>query len=307
MSGKNAQTIGDLAGVSRSSAQKFFNSQPISVESFQSLCKVLKLNWEEIAGLDSASSASARKRVAFVIEGSLDDLDPTKLAKLQAMVRALQQLTGDASMTTVDIEEGSIRLILEGSAEGIRKLKQLSNQGVLAKLANATDLVEVDFLEIEQVGEDYLKTLLISTILSQGASGKDLSDTDLRGANLRGANLRSANLYRADLSDADLNRSKLENANLRLASLSDANLSAANLNHAELYGASLNGVNFSNANLSDANLSDAQLGANTFHGTIVKGAIFGEGSGLSTSEKLDLQRRGAIFHESTGDREFLLR
>jgi len=53
-SGKTAEVIAGLADVSRSSAQKFFAGMPISVENFQALCKVLELDWEEIAGLEEA-------------------------------------------------------------------------------------------------------------------------------------------------------------------------------------------------------------------------------------------------------------
>ena len=209
MSGKTAEIIGDLAGVSRSSVQKFFNGKLISVDNFQLLCGELELDWKEIAESEEiASSITNRKRVAFVIEGSLDDLDPTKLAKLQAMVRSLQQLTGDASMTTVDIEEGSIRLILEGSEEGIEKLKQLFDEGELAEVlgtpVRSVELTKYDIRKREEVREDRLKALLVATIQSQGAFRADLSDSDLSETNLTKADLRGADLRGADLRDADL-------------------------------------------------------------------------------------------------------
>ncbi len=198
MSGKTAEVIGGLAGVSRSLAQKFFKGQPISVENFQSLCTILEVNWEEIAESEEiVVSARNRKRMAFVISGSFKDLDPTKLAKLQAMVRTLQQLAEDTTIETVDIEEGSIRLILEGSDEGVGRLKQLFDKGELANVLGmsvmAVEPIESDVLNLGEIGEDCLKTLLVSMIRSQGASGADLSGADLSGADLSGADLSGVN------------------------------------------------------------------------------------------------------------------
>lgn len=322
MSGKTAEIIGDLAGVSRSSAQKFFKGQPISVENFRSLCEVLELNWEEIVNSEEiASSVSSRKRVAFVIEGSLDDLDPTTLAKIQAMVGTLQRLTGDASMTVVKIEEGSIRLILEGTEKGIERLKQLFDQGELAEVLSipVRDVEPIES-DIPNEGEDALKTLLISTIRSQGAVGSDLDGTNLSGTNLSEAVLRRATLRRADLSGAflsgaDLRKADLSGANLRRAFLGvvflsetflSANLHRANLREADLSEADLSGTDLSEANLREANLLGADLlGADLFGADLfeanVESTRFGSGLGLSEDEKQDLQSRGAIFDESTGD------
>jgi len=256
LNGKTAEVIGDLAGVSRSSTQKFFTGKPISVENFRSLCEVLEVNWKEVVDSEEVeASASNRKRVAFVIEGSLDDLDPTKLAKLYAIVRTLQQLTGDASMTTVDIIEGSIRLILEGSDEGIAKLQTLFDEGRLAEVlgmpVRAVQPIESEVLSEEAVGEDYLKKLLVLKIRSRGAFAADLTGTDLSGV---------------DLSDADLSEANLSNSNLSSTILVGADLSHANLN----------GANLSNADLSNAILWDAD-----FSGAILSSATFTLNNGVS--------------------------
>lgn len=147
-------------------------------------------------------------------------------------------------------------------------------------------------------------------------SGVNLSNTHLRQANFQQANLEAANLCRVDLTQANLLGANLRNANLSEANLRNANLSEANLNfailrqvnfnravmtgaqicHADLTRSKLIEVDLSNANLTyaqirHANLSKAKLfktnllGANLFGSNvtdaIVKGAKFGNNSGLS--------------------------
>ena len=280
-SGKTAETIGGLAGVSRSSVQKFFSGKPISVENFQALCKVLKLDWREIAGLQNEAPIESRKLAVFVIEGSLDKLDATKVAKFQAIVQTLKNLTGDASLVVVDIEEGSIRLILEGSEDGIERLQQLFEEGALV------DVLEIPVVEVSETSgiavepeEDYLKALLVEVIKSQGAVGASLTGADLSGANLSGADLSGANLRGTDLSGANLRGTDLSGTDLSGANLSFTQIDRTtvidekwrliweivnqpekgrHLSGADLSGADLSGADLSGANLIDANLVDANL------------------------------------------------
>jgi uncharacterized protein YjbI with pentapeptide repeats len=269
MSGKTAEIIGELAGVSRSSAQKFFNGKPICVENFQALCKVLDLDWREIEGAQGEAPIGSRKRAVFVINGSLDKLDVTQLAKIQAMVQTLKNITGDASIVVVDIEEGSIRLILEGSEDGIKRLKQLFDgkelAGVLGTPVMDVKLNEFYLSKTEIVGKDRLKEQLVSLIKSQGAVGAnlrdvDLSDADLQCANLSGADLRNANLFRANLSRVNLSDARLNRAFLSGANLSGADLRSANLREVNLSDARLNRADLIRADLRDStNLSRSYL------------------------------------------------
>lgn len=80
-------------------------------------------------------------------------------------------------------------------------------------------------------------------------------------------------LSRADLSGANFSRADLSRADLREADLKGADLSGANLREADLNGTDLSGANLSNAR-------------------------FGNNLGLSEREKVDMQRRGAIFDDS---------
>jgi uncharacterized protein YjbI with pentapeptide repeats len=271
-------------------------------------------------------SCKEHRQAAFVIQGSFTNLTPTDLAKLQAVVRVLQQLAGDASLTVVDILEGSIRLVLEGSEAGVERLQELFDSGQLTKILSvpviAVEPVEVETQSKETPSSDPLKEMLITAINTQGAqgcdlsgsdlsgsdlSGSDLSGTNLRGAILRGAILRGAILRGAYLSGAYLSGTDLGGANLSGANLSGANLSGANLSGANLEGANLilnnlSGGNLSRANLSGADLSGADLSGADLMNANVQGAIFTRNIGLSKADKNNLRSRGAIFDDSPGDR-----
>ena len=82
-----------------------------------------------MASDEIGSFASRRQRVAVVMAERFDGLNLTQLAKLQAMVHALQRLTRDASITTVELEEGRMRLTLEGTERAIEQLRQLFANG----------------------------------------------------------------------------------------------------------------------------------------------------------------------------------
>jgi uncharacterized protein YjbI with pentapeptide repeats len=259
-----------------------------------------------------------QKQVAFVIDGSLKDLDPTKLAKLQALVRAIQQLTGDASLTVVDILEGSIRLFLEGSEAGVDRLQELFDSGELTEILGFSAITvkpaKVAGVDRETSSADPLKKMLITAINTQGAQGCDLSRADLsrsnlsrsnlsrsnlsganfRGADLRGADLRGANLKNSMISaetqlDAkwhlvhDIVNQRLAERDLSGANFSDANLSGADLSRANLSGADLSGANLKGANLKGADLSGANLSSADLSGADLSGANL-SGANLSFAD-----------------------
>jgi small subunit ribosomal protein S1 len=64
----------------------------------------------------------------FVLTGSVNEVSKQKL---EAIVEHLQKITGDASLTLLKIESGSIKLILEGSEESFRLLEALVASGEL--------------------------------------------------------------------------------------------------------------------------------------------------------------------------------
>jgi DNA-binding PadR family transcriptional regulator len=67
----------------------------------------------------------------FVITGKVNDISRQQL---EAIVVHLQKTTGDTSITLLKVEEGSIKLILEGSEEGFYILQSLINSGELDQI-----------------------------------------------------------------------------------------------------------------------------------------------------------------------------
>jgi uncharacterized protein YjbI with pentapeptide repeats len=139
----------------------------------------------------------------------------------------------------------------------------------------------------------------------------NLSRADLSGANLSGAFLSGANLSGAFLSRANLSEAFLSRANLSEAFLSEVDLKKANLLGANLMGANLMEANLSEAyllmaNLMGANLMGANLMGANLMGANVTNARFSSSYGISRELKQDLQNRGAIFEDASGDRELVM-
>ena len=141
-----------------------------------------------------------------------------------------------------------------------------------------TDLSGADLSGINLRKTEYSSSIHAGIGISAPSSNVKPGFANFRGADLRGANLRGAYLFGANLINADLRGADLRGANLR--------------------GAYLIGANLSGANLSDAYLSGASLSR-----AIVAKCRFGSGIELNEAEKIDLQRRGAIFDDAIGDRE----
>jgi Pentapeptide repeats (8 copies) len=92
------------------------------------------------------------------------------------------------------------------------------------------------------------------------------------------------------LINADLSGLILDNVNLIRG-----NLSGANLQNSSLIKADLLFVNLSDANLQNATLQGATLNESIWHNTIVTNCYLGDVVGLTSQQKSDLTRRGAIF------------
>ncbi|MEQ8384763.1 MAG: pentapeptide repeat-containing protein [Coleofasciculus sp. A1-SPW-01] len=461
--------------LSRSTVTKFFNFQPIQVDTFKKICDELELNWRETAEISGDETPvrlkksdcsrsesnegsegdepmqtlrrqvtvldkdSQQTKVVITLEGDINSAPNLKLLEL-----ALKTYSGD-TIKIIDIQAGSIKLVVEGSQEDIKKLllnfqsgeikelngftvediqvlsesseddendkwrlvedivrrevknRNLSNADLSdadlseaylsrANLSGAdlsgADLIRANLISANLSGADLIRAnliranliranlisanlisanlsgadlrdanlssanlsdtnlisanlssadLILANLISANLSSADLSGADLSGADLSGADLISANLSSANLSNTDLSSANLSNTDLRRADLSntdlrradlreanlrEADLSSVNLNGVNLILANLNGVNLRNANLrgadlrgadlSGADLSDADLSGADLSGADVKKARFNENSGLTEEMKLDLQRRGAIFEDSPGDRSRVL-
>ncbi|WP_081431064.1 pentapeptide repeat-containing protein [Moorena bouillonii] len=342
--------------IGRTTVTKFFKSEPIQLDSFKRICDGLKLDWREIAGIaeenrselltrnDGSSSEllegveqgqaprrevtvtdkqSKTIKAVIVLEGDIDSVQNSK-----HILSILRDYSGD-SIKIIDIQPGSIRLIVEGSPEDIERLRARIESGELKELSGFP-VQDIEILS-ERL-EDDQKWRLVEEIVSRGAVGQDLrgadlSDADLSGADLRGTDLRGAKLKGAKLKGAKLNgtylildyliratnlildyliRAKLIRGDLSGADLILVNLSCANLSGANLSGAYLILANLSGANLSGANLKNADLSGANLSGAIVDNARFGNNSGINQSMKRDLIKRGAIFEDLPGDRSEIL-
>ena len=126
--GMNQTILVKRLGFARATVSNFFNRKPIAHENFTEICKILKLEWRDITEIaeeettqDDAPESSATPvssksvkeefqkiddkvkqvekqiRLAFAIAGTVDQVDQ---AKLNAIVKLLRKITGDASINT---------------------------------------------------------------------------------------------------------------------------------------------------------------------------------------------------------------
>ena len=250
-------------------------------------------------------------------------------AKLEAIVILLREISGDDSIQLIDLQEGSIKLIVEGSEEGLKHIEELFASGELKEL-EGLKVEEINTLTEEEEKQTNEKLRLIEAIRTQQIT--DLRGVNLRGVNLRGVNLRGVNLSTADLRGVNLIEAKLREAKLRGADLFGADLREAKLRRADLRGVDLRQANLGGANLGGANLKRTKLRGADLRGTdlrrayfretdlrgadlrgtdlrkadlggaIVELAYFGYNQGIDETLKADLIQRGAIFEDSPGDR-----
>ncbi|MBP5974767.1 pentapeptide repeat-containing protein [Brasilonema sp. CT11] len=243
--------------LARNTVTKFFQRQPIQLDSFKRICEALKLEWIDIVEEEQSEriertdrsrlensevvgqtptpgrqvtvidTLSKKIKAEIILKGDINSDHNFKILQL-----ILQEHSGD-TITITDIQEGSIRLIVEGSQKHIERLVFQFKSG---KLKEVNDFP----VEDAQILDD--KWPLVQEIVSQPVKDRNLIGADLSDADLSGADLSDANLSGADLSGADLSG----------ANLSDADLSGADLSDADLSGADLSGVNLSDTDLSGA-------------------------------------------------------
>jgi DNA-binding Xre family transcriptional regulator/ribosomal protein S15P/S13E len=151
--GINQTGLEERLGFSRSTISSFFNrTKPIDHPYFTKICKTLNLEWEDIIEKDNPMKldncqienttdleTNSSRLAAFVIEGSFPVDDLTR-AKIQALVKQLQKITGDASLEIVDIQEGSIKIILKGTPEALSMIQNMYSSGKLDELVKRGNL-----------------------------------------------------------------------------------------------------------------------------------------------------------------------
>ncbi|MBW4421710.1 MAG: DUF1830 domain-containing protein [Myxacorys californica WJT36-NPBG1] len=70
----------------------------------------------------------------FVLSGNINEFDKQRL---EAIVAHLQQITGDVNLTLLRVEDGSVKLIFEGSEEGFKRIQELIEEGRLTEILGA--------------------------------------------------------------------------------------------------------------------------------------------------------------------------
>jgi uncharacterized protein YjbI with pentapeptide repeats len=206
----------------------------------------------------SLSTQQETKRFAFAIAGTADGVDRAKLNIIAALLR---KISGDSSVEIIDVDEGSIKIILKSSGKGLSRIQALFESGELTEVDGC--LVEyVRSLSEAENQKIVAKSQLVQNIVAPTVERKSLKGTDLSGANLRWADLSYADLSGAklrwaDLRGANLRWGNLNKADLRGADLRKTDLRGSNLRGSDLRGANMGGAILDNANLSAATLSDA--------------------------------------------------
>ncbi|QDL14559.1 pentapeptide repeat-containing protein [Brasilonema octagenarum UFV-E1] len=306
--------------LARNTVTKFFQREPIQLDSFKRICEALKLKWIDIAEEEQSERIERKYRSSLEINEEVGQMQTlhrkvtvidkhSKLFKAEIILKGdinsvfnfkiiqlfLQEHSGD-TITITDIQEGSIRLIVEGSQEDIKRLVSQFESGELTEVngfpvEDAQILSEIsDDDESNELDE---KWRLVQEIVSQPVKGRNLRGADLSDVDLSDVDLSDVDLSDVDLSEAHLSGADLSEADLSGADLSGANLSGANLSLAYLKGAIINketridgkwrliwkivnhgaiGRDLSNANLSGANLSDANLSGANLSGANLSGA-----------------------------------
>ena len=294
-----------VAYLSRTTVTKFFNQVPIQLDSFKTICDALKLKWQEIAGITEESRNYEKiekqvnpspdiwervkikikilSRTVTVVDKPSQTIksviklngDIDSIANIQILAFILKQYGGDTIEIT-DIQEGSIKLVIEGSQEDIQRLLIQIKSGELTELDGfPVEDAQILSESLEDSDSSEEKWLLIEEIVTNHIIGRDLSGADLSDADLRNACLIDANLSEADLNDSDLSGASLSGADLSGASLSGADLSRTKLSSLHLRSAfgNLSRVHMSAfGNLSGANMSGTDLSATNLSATNLRGA-----------------------------------
>jgi hypothetical protein len=311
---KTDRAWADLAHTSPSTLRRFWAGIGIQAAAFRYICTSVGIeDWRSIVAFEAIDTGKieekstlekCKKRLVIELEADFEGIDPQKL---YAVIAQLSEM-GNPVMRLIDVDQGSIKLLFEGSSADCEKIRTLFNSGELIELLNIP-VKNVHAVESEELtewirknGGPYLNlsgvNLIGTNLMGTNLSGANLRNADLSGADLSGASLIGANLHGAILQSAVLSRTYMNGATLSRADLRSANLSGSILCSANLHGANLSGATLSDTNLGRANLSGADLDR-----ADVMGARFGVGVGLSAKQKRDLIARGAIFDKGSRERE----
>ena len=178
---KASQTWADLAITSKATLKRFWAGIAIKTETFQGICIAVGVeDWEKVADLvqpnesdetRNADSKKSKKRWVIELDADFEKIDSRKLI---ALIHEISEL-GDTVMKIVDIDEGSIKLLFEGSSEDIEKIQELIESGKVkdvldtpvkrSYILNQTDSIQnVDQFTAEQ---STLRNVLTNTFTNK--------------------------------------------------------------------------------------------------------------------------------------------
>ncbi|MFB2768735.1 DUF1822 family protein [Pelatocladus sp. BLCC-F211] len=86
----------------------------------------------ESDGFGEKPTGTLKTTYEFVLTGKVSEVS---IPTLEAIVAHLRKITGDTSLTILEIKSGSIKLILEGTEEGFQLLKSLVERGELDQVS----------------------------------------------------------------------------------------------------------------------------------------------------------------------------
>jgi uncharacterized protein YjbI with pentapeptide repeats len=279
---KTDQGWADRAHVSKSTLRRFWSGIAIQSSAFQLICECVGVDdWTLIVDFEATDASDIegkptleRNKKHYILELNADfeTIDPQKLHDVVAQLFQMGVVK-----RFVDVDEGSIKLLFEGSQEDYEQIETLFNSGELTELLDipVESIHAVEKAELVRwIGKNGGAELQFSdTKLSDADLSKaNLSYASLSCANLFSANLSDANLFSADLSGADLSGANLSGADLRRSDLSGANLSGANLLGARLFSSDLSRARLSRSDLSGADLSRSDLSRASLIGANLCGA-----------------------------------
>ncbi|MEG4288384.1 pentapeptide repeat-containing protein [Microcoleus sp. D2B6] len=298
--------------LARSTVSKFFNCQPIQLDSFKKICQELKLDWMKIAVLPEEAQSQkleiindcnsldinnevGREMLTQILNRQVTVIDKdTKQIKaivilrgeinsdinLKSLEAILRIYSGD-TVKIIDIKEGSIKLFVKGSQEDIDRLVSLIKSGEL-KEVSGFPVEDVQILsessEDDESNEINNKWHLVKKIAIQAFRhllSKSSEDDESNELNNKWHLVRE--IVTQEIRDRNLRGVDLSDADLSDADLIDADLSGADLSGADLCGADLSGAyliraDLSGADLSGADLIDANLNSANLSGSDLSGA-----------------------------------
>ncbi|MCG9893440.1 MAG: pentapeptide repeat-containing protein [Thermosynechococcaceae cyanobacterium MS004] len=262
---KSEKAWADLSFTSVPTLKRFWAGVAIQATIFKDICKEVGISdWESIADFEEkdelTNQVSSKRKLSILLEANFEGTDKELYDQT---IKYIQKLVNDPTIRIVSIEEGSIKLVLDGSPEGLKRIEALFESGRLTEVSGIS-VLDVHFLDKDEL----VRLIRKDREIALNLRGANLSGTDLRGANLSGTDLSEADLSGTDLSEADLSEADLSGTDLRGADLSGANLRSTRIDERtnfdgkwrlvwEVVNQSAKSQSLSGANLSGANLSGA--------------------------------------------------